>query len=999
MSVSGTFAADLNQTADNGVVGVQDFEIDLAVEEINVGSDLSSDIGISAIGEDQLGMINTDDVAGNTADLLNGVDSQSVPDTYNDLRDDLENLNDGAIYDIKKDYTIEYCDYDLSKNRIININADNVVINGNGHTIDANRGNAFFAIFNITGRNVRIVDLNIIGSRARNIDYILSNLNIYGDDYNHLTSPIEWHGDNGHISNCVFYDNTGESGGAIYWKGNNGLIENCTFDDNAAEFGGSLYITGFNTRISDCLFKNSYTTFHYEAIYFANPKGIANLMYLNNCSFASDFMGAMDVDFENGCKVIFESKNENNFVPCYFTELIYYLGNLKDGEVFDIVHDFYLHTFDGSVVINASNVIINGNGHKIFGQDPAHPVFIINGNNVVITNLTFDFTAENDICPSIIEWKGDYGILSECCIAGNHGKVGAAVTWSGNNGILKKCTFINNTADVGGAIYWSGNKGIIDDNLFVDDVSRFGGSIYMGGIDNKISNSLFVNSTSSVTGEAIFADRNRKNVYLENIFFDEKTLRPFIDGAMLSLSLFDIGDFEYTVYIADEVVDIVPLIYNSLVEGGVIYYNDNVYYTSNYYNQSGDFVFTMVKEFKEYDIIYTKNFQFKKIYNCTYDDVYARLRDSDFLNTFSVSKTLYVSDKDSYLDAHNKFSSLAVMDPISNILSFDRQHSYLAKNSLTYALNVVFTTSLMIYSAATWSFESSPFEMLNIKGCYSSIRGAFKDKNEEKWVILKEGSTFGASYITLEGFNTVIENMGGTCMLVKVDFNNNRMDYKVDRDWGAAILNAGTVTCVNCTFTNNYAKNGGAIFNQGMLILLNTTFALNKAYGDGDDVCVGEGGRVIINEKEITSDTGPVYFADGLNMLESTFIGVAAAIISFAVGAVVGFFTANPAIGVGVGILVGAALGTGAAAIIITNTYDINQDRLAVLLTLMIGCAFSGAMGGVFGGLIGAEFFVEYLPFHMCAADFAWGQYGAVVAGGLVISSGIVGLLYNCVLM
>ena len=54
--------------------------------------------------------------------------------------------------------------------------------------------------------------------------------------------------------------------------------------------------------------------------------------------------------------------------------------------------------------------------------------------------------------------------------------------------------------------------------------------------------------------------------------------------------------------------------------------------------------------------------------------------------------------------------------------------------------------------------------------------------------------------------------MGGDCLFNDVNFHHNRIDYRIDRDWGAAILNTGNVICINCHFSDNYAKNGGAIF-------------------------------------------------------------------------------------------------------------------------------------------------------------------------------------------
>ena len=76
---------------------------------------------------------------------------------------------------------------------------------------------------------------------------------------------------------------------------------------------------------------------------------------------------------------------------------------------------------------------------------------------------------------------------------------------------------------------------------------------------------------------------------------------------------------------------------------------------------------------------------------------------------------------------------------------------------------------------------------------------------------------------------------------------DNKMHYGFERDWGAGMLNTGYAICNNCTFSNNYAKNGGAIFSQGHLIINNCTFKENKAYGKGNDVCIGDGGTVEYN--------------------------------------------------------------------------------------------------------------------------------------------------------
>lgn len=150
------------------------------------------------------------------------------------------------------------------------------------------------------------------------------------------------------------------------------------------------------------------------------------------------------------------------------------------------------------------------------------------------------------------------------------------------------------------------------------------------------------------------------------------------------------------------------------------------------------------------------------------------------------------------------------------------------------------------------------------------------------------------------------------------------MNYYVDMDWGAAIINTGLVVCTDCVFTNNFAKNGGAIFYQGLLILNNTEFANNKSYGKGNDICNGNGGLLIINGENITQDTANICFAESLsaeNVAVIAFIVTGVAVIEGTIAAVV---SANAfigsAIGAGVGALVGLGGGLLASAYIISVT-------------------------------------------------------------------------------
>jgi len=99
----------------------------------------------------------------------------------------------------------------------------------------------------------------------------------------------------------------------------------------------------------------------------------------------------------------------------------------------------------------------------------------------------------------------------------------------------------------------------------------------------------------------------------------------------------------------------------------------------------------------------------------------------------------------------------------------------------------------------------------------------------------------GGGLITISGGGTTqvfVVNSGGTIALA-----NLAVSYGYDGNgMGGAILNEGTLTVSNSTFSGNDAYNGGAIFNEGgTLTVTNSTFSGNSAHLDG-------GGGAISND-------------------------------------------------------------------------------------------------------------------------------------------------------
>src|SRR5712664_2152380 len=89
----------------------------------------------------------------------------------------------------------------------------------------------------------------------------------------------------------------------------------------------------------------------------------------------------------------------------------------------------------------------------------------------------------------------------------------------------------------------------------------------------------------------------------------------------------------------------------------------------------------------------------------------------------------------------------------------------------------------------------------------------------------------------------------GTLNLVDCTLSNNIATRPGDVATGGAILNVGTLTATNCTFSYNIARGstafGGAIDNAGAVRLVNCSFYGNRVVPDGSyDSGSGFGGAI-----------------------------------------------------------------------------------------------------------------------------------------------------------
>ena len=195
----------------------------------------------------------------------------------------------------------------------INLNRDNLTVNGNSHIIDAKN---LSRIFNITAVNVTLANIQFKNAFHNNTGAV-----------SYIT------GDKVKIINCTFSNNHAEvEAAAIYLTGNDAYIYNCSFINNSAKYTGAILIRSHNGRICDSYFENNTAQISAAAIGLA----VRNNTSIENCVFYRN--GA----YNEGGAAIFVNKGLNTRIinSTFLDNFAHYYG----GAI------FWSYGTDGSVV-------------------------------------------------------------------------------------------------------------------------------------------------------------------------------------------------------------------------------------------------------------------------------------------------------------------------------------------------------------------------------------------------------------------------------------------------------------------------------------------------------------------------------------------------------------------------------------------------------------------------------------------------------------------------
>ena len=380
--------------------------------------------------------------------------SINANDTYqtpNEIQKDFTSLqtdidNSQGVFELT--YDVKHGDDEID-NYGISI-TKTTIINGSGHTIDANGHGSIFVVKD-SSVTLTLNDLTLI------------NANPVSDS-------------SGIVSN----------GGAVYFDGSTLIVNNVNFKNNIVyKYGGAIYTTG-TCIVDSSVFDGNDVQFRSQnidnggaAIYADNGASllISNSQIINNHKnmvIRDNNVGDLvdGVVVATGYTKISKSYFRNNS-GCY-GGAVTSLGYTNAGKNQIIIEN---SVFDANRAFQGAAVNVMGSTFKISGTN-------------FTNNKGVGYGSGNPNVGALLTWYGCEGTISDCNFINNTADNGAAYRLGDDNkGVssasVDSCTFINNTA------------------------SNQGGAVYEGGKTGKatldIKNSTFTNNSAKKEGSAIYS--------------------------------------------------------------------------------------------------------------------------------------------------------------------------------------------------------------------------------------------------------------------------------------------------------------------------------------------------------------------------------------------------------------------------------------------------------------------------------------------------------------
>ena len=425
--------------------------------------------------------------------LFISISTVSAEGNFTALKNDIDTSTTTTI-EINQNYAYDNTtDYNL--NQGILINKSNFAIDGKGHTIDASNQ---ARIFNITGNNIIISNLNLINGNVSKE---------YGGAIFATGSII--------LNNVTFTNNKAENGGALYIQGKTTINNSIFMDNQAITFAGALYITE-KTTINNVTFTRN-QAYYGGAIHSINTTEIRKSNFNNNIAkWGGDLLLTNTTN-------IYDSSFINS--RSNYAGAIYSNGNITIlGSIFKNLH---VNVTAGAIALkNAEYAEIN---NCTFMNTSAvrngGAIYVNNGNlaDVYIRNSKF-INSYGDYGGALVQLSGVL-TMENSIFTGNTAKYdGGAIYLSDaylnlNNTIFESNKIINTNLFDGGAIYFDNS---LFDSTYLTFINNTKNAIYAYYTYLNISNSIFKDNGEAI--HSVFSGNVKGNNTYTNNTYNNDTL-------------------------------------------------------------------------------------------------------------------------------------------------------------------------------------------------------------------------------------------------------------------------------------------------------------------------------------------------------------------------------------------------------------------------------------------------------------------------------------------
>ena len=429
ISIAAVSAVSEEQLTDNVTVSNQNnVVLGAAIDDMNISSSgENSFLGAPDSGDSVLGAQDAGTLA-NLRTKINNAPSDSEIFLENDYN--FGSYSSGAGISISK----------------------NLVIDGQGNTIDANN---MGRIFSISGYNVTLKNINF-----KNANY------------------------------------GGGAGGAIYFSGTYLTVVNCTFDSNKNSFsskgGGAIY-GAFREKvlinITNSTFTNNSVQNGGGALYFDNPSSLSTEydVYINNCDFIENSAGPSGY----GGGAIINYRNINLHIDS--SRFVANKASGKDG---------------GAIRYSGTTYITNS---EFYSNSAQHGGAVGWGQTIDLYVYSSIFV-NNTAVQEGGAIKARYFTIDDSDFINNTASRGGALYSRGNVATLENSRFTNNTASSqGGALYVNEevNSLGISKVEFTDNSAPLGGALYSNSKNSVTTEESNFYNNSANNGGAIYVTQGK----------------------------------------------------------------------------------------------------------------------------------------------------------------------------------------------------------------------------------------------------------------------------------------------------------------------------------------------------------------------------------------------------------------------------------------------------------------------------------------------------------